>query len=229
MSTEVVAIGFVIIPILFNAFFALLAKNFNYPEILRQPTTQVLQKFLHGGSGLVLTWWAFMLSAVAFVPISVSLPSVLNSSRQPLNTIIIATGLIAGLVQFVGLSRWVFLVPFLTRESSSADHQKLITIDLIFQSANRFLGVAIGEHLGYLFTGIWSISSGILMVNGENSNQILGFLGIIIGALLMLCSLEFVGKNEEKGWNLAAAITPFVYIAWSLWLVSIGVDLLFFK
>ncbi len=226
MGNGLVAIGFVIIPILFNVFFALLAKSFDYPEILRQPTVQVLQKFSSGQTGLILTWWAFMLTAVAFVPISVSLPAVLNSSHQLLNAIVISTGLIAGLVQFFGLSRWVFLVPFLAREARTADLQKLSTIDLIFQSANRFLGVAVGEHLGYLFTGMWSISTGLLLLNGENSSQIIGVLGFTIGALLMICSLEFVGKYEEKGWNLAAVITPFAYIAWSLWLISIGIHLL---
>lgn len=226
MGRELVATGFVIIPILFNLFFALLAKTFDYPEILRQPTGHVLHKFSQGGSRLNLTWWAFMLTAVAFVPISVSLPAVLNSSHQLLSTIVISTGLIAGLVQFFGLCRWVFLVPFLAREAKTADLQKMSTIDLIFQSANRFLGVAVGEHLGYLFTGMWSISAGLLLLNGENSSQIMGVLGFTIGALLMVCSLEFVGKNEEKGWNVAAVLTPFVYIAWSLWLISIGIHLM---
>lgn len=226
MGRELVATGFVVIPILFNLFFALLAKTFDYPEILRQPTGHVLQKFSQGGSRLILTWWAFMLTAVAFVPISVSLPAVLNSSNQLVNTIVISTGLIAGLVQFFGLSRWVFLVPFLARESKTADLQKMSTIDLIFQSANRFLGVAVGEHLGYLFTGMWSICAGLLLLNGENSSQIMGVLGFTIGALLMVCSLEFVGKNEEKGWNVAAVLTPFVYIAWSLWLISVGIHLI---
>lgn len=224
MGREIIATGFVIIPILFNVFFALLAKNFDYPEILRQPTSQVLQKFSLGGSGLILTWWAFMLTAVAFVPISVSIPAVLNSSHQLLNSIVISTGLIAGLVQFFGLSRWVFLVPFLARESNSADLQRMSTIDLIFQSANRFLGVAIGEHLGYLFTGFWSIAAGILLTEFDGLNQPLGIAGIVIGILLLLCSLEFVGKNEKNGWSFAAKITPFVYVIWSLWLIALGIQ-----
>lgn len=225
MIMDIVAIGFVIVPILFNVFFGILAKNFEYPDILRHPTSEVLRKFSSGGSSLILTWWAFMLTAIAFVPIATSLPGVVNSTNQTLNTYVVVTGLIAGLVQFIGLSRWVFLVPFLARESSRADEQQMSTIDIVFQSANRFLGVAVGEHLGYLFTGMWSISSGILMIYGENSNQFIGFLGIIIGVLLILCSLEFVGKYEEKGWKVAATITPFVYIAWSLWLISIGIQL----
>jgi hypothetical protein len=36
-----------------------------------------------------------------------------------------------------------------------------------------------------------------------------------------------VGPFERKGWQLAATITPYAYIAWSLWLVATGVALLF--
>lgn len=220
------AIGFVLVPILFNVFFGILAKNFEYPDILRHPTGEVLKKFSSGGSSLILTWWAFMLTAVAFVPIATAIPSIVNSTNQTLNTLVVVTGLTAGLVQFIGLSRWVFLVPFLARESSRADEQRKIAIDIVFQSANRFLGVAIGEHLGYLFTGLWSISASCLFIKIDQPNYPLGITGILAGVLLLICSMEFVGKNEKDGWAVAAKMTPFVYIAWSLWLVWIGIQLL---
>lgn len=54
----------------------------------------------------------------------------------------------------------------------------------------------------------------------------LGILGIVIGTVLMLCSLEFVGPAEREGWKVAATLTPPTYIAWSLWLVGVGIFLL---
>lgn len=53
----------------------------------------------------------------------------------------------------------------------------------------------------------------------------LGVAGIAIGAALMVCSLEFVGGFEPRGWRLAAALTPPVYVAWSLWLIAVGIAL----
>ena len=47
-----------------------------------------------------------------------------------------------------------------------------------------------------------------------------------MGGLLMLCSLEFVGGFEEESWNLAAVVTPIAYVAWSAWLIAVGVALL---
>ena len=49
---------------------------------------------------------------------------------------------------------------------------------------------------------------------------------IAIGIALLIGTLEFVGPNEEHGWPLAGTIVPIAYIAWSLWLIVIGVLLL---
>jgi hypothetical protein len=51
-------------------------------------------------------------------------------------------------------------------------------------------------------------------------------IGIVVGGVLMLCSLEFVGRFEPTGWKLAEKLTPIAYIGWSLWLVGIGVALI---
>ena len=96
----------------------------------------------------------------------------------------------------------------------------------VFQSFNRYLGVAVGEHLGYLFTGAWSVLSGVAVVQATNAPWWLGVAGIVVGVLLMICSLEFVGAFEQEGWKLAATLTPVAYGAWSVWLIGIGVALL---
>ena len=54
----------------------------------------------------------------------------------------------------------------------------------------------------------------------------MGVGGIVIGPLLLICSLEFVGGFERTGWQVAEKLTPIAYIAWSLWLMATGVALL---
>jgi hypothetical protein len=46
----------------FNTWFAALSKRFDYPDVLRRPTEEILTRFRAGGSSLILTWWAFMAS-----------------------------------------------------------------------------------------------------------------------------------------------------------------------
>jgi hypothetical protein len=54
----------------------------------------------------------------------------------------------------------------------------------------------------------------------------IGVPGIVIGPVLMLCSLEFVGRAGDRGWRMAELLTPIAYVAWSLWLVATGIGLL---
>jgi hypothetical protein len=42
----------------------------------------------------------------------------------------------------------------------------------------------------------------------------------------MMCSLEFVGGFEPGGWKLTTVLTPIAYVAWSVWLIAVGVALL---
>ena len=92
--------------------------------------------------------------------------------------------------------------------------------------AHRYLGVAVGECLGYLFTGAWTVLVGVAMLQSPAFDAWLAWPGIAIGLALVAGSLEFVGPFEEKGWKLAGTIVPIAYIAWSLWLVISGVVLL---
>jgi hypothetical protein len=60
----------VIVPLGFTVCFTLLQQLFEYPDILRQPTADVLTKFAAGGTPLVVVWYALTLSAVAFIPLT---------------------------------------------------------------------------------------------------------------------------------------------------------------
>lgn len=216
------------LPLAFNAAFAALAVTFSYPDILRKPTDEVLARFRAGGSGLVLLWWGFAMTAVLLAPVAVMLSAVIIDADPILLMVAATVGVLASLVQFLGLIRWPFLVPYLARASADPDitPARKEAIDVVFQSFNRFLGVAVGEHLGFLLTGAWSILVGIAISQSSNLPTWLGVAGIIVGAVLALCSLEFVGPFERNGWKVAAALTPITYIVWSLWLITTGVFLL---
>jgi hypothetical protein len=229
VSEQTVA-GIVLIatPVLFNVGFTLLAQRFDYPDILRRPTSEVLGRFRAGGQGLILTWWGFALSAVLFAALAVLLSIAVDDAGTAIGVLALVFGVLASLVQFLGLIRWVFLVPYLARVAAEAAPGSARTeaVDVVFQSFNRYLGVAVGEHLGYAFTGIWSLLAGIALLDSSAVAGWLGVVGIALGPLFMLCSLEFVGRDEDHGWTVAETLTPLTYVAWSLWLIAVGVALL---
>ncbi|ANJ29052.1 DUF4386 domain-containing protein [Agromyces aureus] len=219
----------IVLPIAFNVAFAALAARFSYPDILRRPTREVLERFREGGSSLVLLWWFFAMTAVLLAPASVLVAGTLVGADATLVATGLVIGVLAAAVQFLGLVRWPFLVPYLARESADPDASpaRREAIEIVFQSFNRYLGVAVGEHLGYLFSGAWTILVGVAIMQSATVPWWIGLAGILVGAVLALCSLEFVGGFEERGWRLAGAVTPFAYMAWSVWLVGTGVALLF--
>jgi len=228
--TATTATGWLLIglPLAFNAAFAALAVTFGYPEILRRPTEEVLARFRAGGSSLVLLWWAFAMTAVLLAPVAVMLSGALDGAGPLLLSVGATVGVLAAAVQFLGLIRWPFLVPYLARASADteATPARKEAIDIVFQAFNRFLGVAVGEHLGFLLTGAWSILVGIAATQSTELPAWLGAAGIVVGAFLALCSLEFVGPFERAGWKVAATLTPIVYVVWSVWLVATGIALL---
>ncbi|HPM52057.1 MAG TPA: DUF4386 domain-containing protein [Rhodoglobus sp.] len=220
-----IATGILLIalPILFNVFFAALSGVFEYPGILRQSTPEVLAKFRAGGSRLLLIWWGFAMTAVLFAPVAVLLSAQLTGADATLLAITTTVGVLAAAVQFLGLVRWPFMVPFLARESETASPARAEAIDIVFQAFNRYLGVAVGEHLGYLLTGAWSVLVGAAALSSGLLPAWISLGGIVVGTVLALCSLEFVGPFEKNGWKLAGAVVPIAYIAWSAWLAATGI------
>jgi len=215
----------VVAPLWFNANFALLGRWFDYPDMLRRPTAEILERFRAGGSSLILLWWTFMLSGLLLIAGAVLLGQVLEfGGIVPVATTI---GVLAGLVQMLGLLRWMYVVPALARAYSdpTLGPEQREAHAAVFRALHQYLGVGVGEHLGYLFTGIWSVLIGVGVIQGTALPIWLGWPGVVIGVGLAVGSAEFLGPNQERGWGLAGAAIPLLYIAWSVWLLSMGLAL----
>jgi Domain of unknown function (DUF4386) len=217
-----------ILPVAYNGLYALLARSFDYPDILRQPTGQVLERFTAGGSRLVLLWWGFAMTAVLLAPAVVLLSATLADADPTVLALATAIGLLAALVQFLGLVRWPFAVAHLARLAGDPATTPATrdAVEVVFQTLNRYLGVAVGEHLGYLFTGGWTALAGVALIQSSRLHPLFGIVGLVLAPLFVLGSLEFVGPFEARGWKLAGTLVPFAYIGWSLWLLALGVGLL---
>jgi hypothetical protein len=219
------------VPIVFNVAFFELGRAFDYPAILRKEPDEIFRRFAAGGTGLLLRWHLLFVSALAMVPVAVLLGIVLAyDAWSPLTTLTIVVGVLAGVVQGLGLARWVFAVPELARRYVAADGADEGTtrtsIEIAFAVLHRYLGVGVGEYLGYLATGFWTILVGVSILQGPLLPGWTAIAGLIIGAALLVGTFEFVGPNERDGWALAGTIVPIAYITWSIWLMVLGVLLL---
>src|SRR5918997_1058306 len=213
----------ILTPIAFNIFFTLLSVTFEYPDILREPTGYVLRHFDAGGSELVAIWYGFMLTAVLFVPLAVLVHKALARQDTPYMAVATTFGVVAGVVQFLGLVRWPFLVPYLADTyldpaSSGATRE---SVAVVFQAFNQYAGVGVGENLGYLFTGAWTALVALAMFGSALPlKRWLALLGMASAAGVL------VGMLEPAGFESAADIVVVGYILWSVWLALFGVLLL---
>jgi hypothetical protein len=218
LSAEVAAALLLIaVPIAFNAAFFELGRAFDYPNILRREPNEILRRFAAGGSGLLWRWQALLVSALAMLPLAALLAVVL-AAPPALMALSIVIGATAALVQALGLVRWPFAVPELARRYVAAEgpdaEATRRTIELVFAALHRLLGVGIGEYLGYLLTGLWTLLVGASILSTAVLPGWLGVIGLPIGVALLVGTLEFVGPNEKDGWPLAGTIVPIAYIAW---------------
>jgi len=197
------------VPLCFNVAYLGLGYAFDYPNVLKQPAAEVLQFFASRQSTVLPLWWLMMLSAAAFIVVALVLPDRISTPRVAI------VGAMAGLVQAIGLSRWVFVVPQLAANRDAASAES------IFQMLNLWAGVGIGEWLGYLLTGAWTLMvAGQLWHTGRRGLSIFGAvsgLGILAGTL------------EAPGLSAAGIIVAIAYLAWSVWLISLGFHLLVSK
>jgi hypothetical protein len=231
MLELVTGVLLVLVPLAFNVAFFALGRAFDYPDILRREPDEILRRFHAGGAGLILRWEALLLSALAMLPIA-ALVGVVLGAPPALTALSIATGVAAALVQALGLVRWPYAVPELARRYVASDSDAgagaatRAAVEVSFATLHRLLGVGIGEHLGYLLTGAWTllVAASILGTNVVPAS--LGIAGLPIGIALLIGTLEFVGPNEREGWPLAGTIVPIGYIAWSVWLIVFGILLL---
>jgi hypothetical protein len=226
MNVETAAgVLLIVAPLWFNIMFALLGKRFDYPAILRRPADEILARFRAGGGSLILLWWAFMLSGLILIAAVVLLGQSLGF--WGIVPLAVTIGVLAGLVQMLGLLRWVYLVPPLARaiaDPTVGAGQRDASL-AVFRAMHQYLGVGVGEHLGYLFTGTWSVLAGVAVARRDVIPSWLGWVGVVVGAGLIIGSAEFLGPNEEHGWRLAGAAIPILYVVWSIWLLAMGIAL----
>jgi hypothetical protein len=95
--------------------FTVLGSVFEYPQILESPTADILERYRQH-QGAVTTWFlVLVISAALLAPAGILLGRLAGGSR---GRWIARLGVAAAAVQVIGLSRWVLLVPGISRDAT---------------------------------------------------------------------------------------------------------------
>lgn len=210
------------LPVAFNLVFFALGRAFSYPDILRQPTDVIFKRFTAGGTRLIVLWYAFAVTSLLAIPMALLFQQVFAEQHPALASASAIIGVLSGLVQAMGLLRWPLLVPMLAKQynDTAITPEQRNTVAVVFNAFHQYVGVVIGEHLGYLFTGTWTILISIMMLNSTVFSPFIGVFGIVAAVGVM------VGLLEPTGWKPAGMINAMSYILWSLWLIASGIILI---
>lgn len=211
------------VPVVFSVCFTLLQMQFDYPNILRAPTLDILTRFQAGGSTLLATWYVLTLTAILFIPISVLMKAQLaeTGSRTVLG-LASTFGVVAGVAQALGFLRWPFLVPHLAQAylAPGATEAQQAAVVTVFEAFHIYAGMAVGEHLGYLSTSVWTFLCAALMFSSPRFGRAIGVSGMVLALGVA------AGLLEPAGVEWAGAVNAVSYLAWAVWLVAVGVMVL---
>src|SRR3954468_2820610 len=132
--------------------FTVLGSVFEYPQILEEPTADILALF-RAHQGAVMGWFGVLvLSAALLAPAGIWLGRLVGGT---LGRWIAGVGIAAATVQVVGLQRWFTLVPGISQDA--IDPSRRTDAESRFELLHTVLGKIIGETIGYTLTATFTV------------------------------------------------------------------------
>jgi len=202
--------------------YSILTMSFEYPGILRQDTGIVLTKFHDGGSALIFTWWAFALLGLPLLIAYIKMGQHFENRTGSIKWVT-TLGVISGIVQIVGLLRWVFVVPVIASNYVTTNDSLVKEIaKSSFQTIHQFGGVLLGEHIGQLFTIAWTIMISYTFIKLQYFPKWVSWLGIISSLVYLIAQADLFATVIPgfPVWGLAGLIGSTL---WLLWLIITGI------
>ncbi|MDX2266164.1 MAG: DUF4386 family protein [Hyphomicrobiales bacterium] len=211
--------------IFMNVPFTILSLTFDYPDVLRYPTADILARFSAGGAALIFTWWLYCFAAILLVPLALMLRAALDETGGQTYAAATTFAVIAGLTQAMGLARWVFAVPGLAAIAAdpAATPAAKEAASVVFGALHQYAGVAIGEHIGQIFTALWAVTLGGAQFQAGRSMT--GGLGMGAGLVIAGGLAEAFATVIPFDPGVLAILTPIGFLLLSLWIAAMGLQL----
>jgi hypothetical protein len=190
--------------------FTALGSVFEYPQILKEPTADILALY-RAHQGAVMAWFlVLMVSAVLLAPAGILLGRLAGGPR---GRWIAGVGVVAAAVQAIGLSRWVLLVPSISHDAT--DPSRTAGAHHSFELVHTWLGTILGETIGYALTAAFTVLI-TLGVTRAVAPRWMTWLGYAAAALIATGVVIPLGLE-------AASLTNFAgYVLWCLWLLAMA-------
>jgi hypothetical protein len=189
--------------------FTVLGSVFKYPQILEEPTADILALFREHQRAVMAWFGVLVVSAALMAPAGIWLGRIAGGT---LGRWIAGVGIAAATVQVVGLQRWVTLVPGISQDA--LDSARRASAEDRFELWHTLLGKLIGETVGYALTAAFTV----LVVTALRRTVLpawLAYIGFVAAVLIATGAVIPVVD--------AASLTNFAgYVAWCAWLLAVA-------
>jgi hypothetical protein len=190
--------------------FTALGSVFDYPQILQEPTDVILALYREHQNAVSGWFLVLVISAAMLAPAGVLLGR-LTGGR--LGRWIAGVGIAAATVQVIGLSRWVLFVPSLSEDATVP--QRSADAKHTFELLHTWLGVALGETVGYALTATFTVLV-VIGLRRAGASRWLVWLGYASAALIATGVVIPLGVEVADLTNFAG------YVGWCLWLIALS-------
>jgi len=192
--------------------FTALGSIFEYPQILQKPTADILDLYRQH-QGAISAWFlVLVIGAAAMAPIGLLLGRLVDGER---GRWIARLGVAAAAVQVVGLSRWVLLVPGISRDATNPDPARAADAVHRFELFHTWLGTVLGETVGYALTAGFTVLVATT-VTRQVAPRAMVWLALLSAALIATGVLVPLGVHLATLTNFAG------YVGWCLWLIGMA-------
>jgi len=215
--------------ILVNIPYSILISTFDYPDILRFPTDEILTRFAAGGSSLIWTWLAFAWVGVPILLGILLLPRALAEENdsghgQAAGNLALFFGVASLITQMIGLLRWPLVVPVLARlyTAPQATVATREAVSAVFQAVHQYGGVVLGEHIGQTFIIMWMILLSISLLQQGKLPRWLSWAGFGAAGVYALAQGELLATvmPDFLYWSEAGLVGSLMGLAW---LIALGI------
>ena len=209
MNRKITAIALVAAALLTNAGFIALGSVFNYPDVLKEPTGEILNRFREHQSSVSIWFAVLAASAALFAPVAVGIGKLRDDRWMKLA---VPAGIAAATVQTIGLLRWPLLMPGFASDAASTNASTAADARDHFDTAHTILGNIIGETFGYTLTAAWTLLV-VASLGARFAGRAFAALGGVSAIMIALgvfspLDLAIIDKVNFAG-----------YVLWSAWLI----------
>lgn len=202
----------------------ILAATFEFPDILRMPADYRLALFLENSRIIVPAYYLLALTGISQILVTVLVHQALDENEATVAIVAAVFGVLTGVFQAIGFIRWSVLIPYIADAMANAGTNGLSqeTVAFIEGVANRYVGMAVGEHLGFLAQATWTTLLGVAILGRRLFDRRLAWIGVVIGLLTFPVAMEPLGGL----FVVLGVLTVPVNAAWDIWLILLAISLL---